>query len=111
MEEKKLGGQVTVITGASSGMGAAIARRFAGEGSNVVLSARRVDRLQKLANEISSDGVETLVEPADVSDYAEMKNLIEKTIEVFGRIDVMVNGAGFGVLKPFLVCLNCDNSV
>ena len=57
----KLGGRVTVITGASSGMGAAIARRFAAEGSKVVLSARRADRLQDLADEICSRDGDALV--------------------------------------------------
>jgi len=100
MENKRLDGQVTIITGASSGMGAAIARCFSREGSKVVLSARRVNRLRELAEEITAQGGETLVVPTDVADFAQIHNLVDKAVEAFGRIDVMVNGAGFGVLKP-----------
>lgn len=102
MSEKTLAGKVTVITGASSGMGAAIARKFAGEGSKVVLSARRVERLEKLASELRDTGTEVLVVPADVADYKQVQDLAEKSVDAFGRIDVMVNNAGFGVLKNFV---------
>jgi NADP-dependent 3-hydroxy acid dehydrogenase YdfG len=101
MQPKKLENYVTIVTGASSGMGAAIARRFAKEGSKVVLSARRTEKLQLIANQIKAEGAETLVIPADVADYDQVKKLVDQTIETFGRVDVMVNNAGFGLLKSF----------
>lgn len=91
----KLAGRVTVITGASSGMGAAIARRFAAEGSKVVLSARRADRLQALADEICSSDGDALAVVADVTDFTQVRNLVDRTLETFGRLDIMVNNAGF----------------
>ncbi len=97
--DKKLEGKVVVITGASSGMGAAIARRFADEGCRVVLSARRADRLNALAYEITSRGGEALAVVADVVDYIQVRNLVSKAIEAFGQVDVMVNNAGFGTFK------------
>lgn len=101
MARKSLEGKVTVITGASSGMGAAIARKFAKEGSAVVVSARRVDRLEALAAELKATGAKVLVVPADVADYQQVMDLTAKTIDAFGRIDVMANVAGFGILKNF----------
>lgn len=97
--EAKLNGKVAVITGASSGMGAAIARRFSTEGCRVVLSARRADRIEALAAEITSRGGEALWVPADVVDYAQVEVLVQRSVEAYGRIDVMVNNAGFGTLK------------
>jgi short-subunit dehydrogenase len=93
-------GKVVVVTGASSGIGEATARQFAKEGAKVVLAARRVDRLQSLAQEIAalSSGAETLVVQADLSKLEDIQSLINQTIERFGRIDVLVNNAGFGRL-------------
>jgi len=101
MENKKLKDYVTVITGASSGMGDAIARRFAEEGSRVVLSARRAERLETLAGELKGKGHEAFAVPADVTDFSQVQNLVKEAVDAFGRIDVMVNAAGFGYLKPF----------
>ncbi|HET9590175.1 MAG TPA: SDR family oxidoreductase [Anaerolineales bacterium] len=93
-------GKVVIVTGASSGIGEATARRFGREGAKVVLAARRVDRLEALAQEISGmgTGAETLVVPADLSKLEDIKSLIDQTLETFGRIDVLVNNAGFGRL-------------
>ena len=90
-----LNGLATIITGASSGMGAAIARRFAKEGSRVVISARRIDRLQTLSDEIRDLGGDALPVVADVTDYNQVRNLVDRAVETFGRLDVMVNNAGF----------------
>jgi uncharacterized protein len=93
-------GKVVVVTGASSGIGEATARQFGREGANVVLAARRVDRLESLAQEINamSTGAETLVVQADLSKLEDIQSLINQTLSKFGRIDVLVNNAGFGRL-------------
>lgn len=93
-------GKVVIVTGASSGIGEATAREFAKEGAKVVLAARRVDRLEALAKEIAAvgGGAEALVVQADLSKLEDIQSLITKTLEKFGRIDVLVNNAGFGRL-------------
>ncbi len=93
-------GKVVIVTGASSGIGEATARQFGREGSKVVLAARRVDKLKALANEIGGmgTGADVLVVQADLSKLEDIQSLIQKTLEKFGRIDVLVNNAGFGRL-------------
>ena len=93
-------GKVVIVTGASSGIGEATARQFGREGAKVVLAARRVDRLEALAQEISAlnTGAETLVVQADLSKLEDIQSLIRQTLDKFGRIDVLVNNAGFGRL-------------
>lgn len=90
-----LTGQVAIVTGASSGIGAATCHGLAAEGSNVVLAARSGDRLAALADDLEREyGVETLVVPTDVRDEAAVEALIDETVESFGGIDVLVNNAG-----------------
>ena len=93
-------GRVVIVTGASSGIGEAAAREFGREGAKVVLAARRVERLQSLAQEINAmnTGAETLVVQADLSRLEDIQSMIAQTLERFGRIDVLVNNAGFGRL-------------
>jgi len=93
-------GKIVIVTGASSGIGEATAREFAKEGAKVVLAARRVDRLESLAKEIAAmgTGAEALVVQADLSKLEDIQSLIAKTLERYGRIDVLVNNAGFGRL-------------
>jgi short-subunit dehydrogenase len=95
-----LNAKVVIVTGASSGIGEATAREFAKEGAKIVLAARRVDKLQALADEITTmkTGAETLVVQADLSKLEDIHGMIEQTLEKFGRIDVLVNNAGFGRL-------------
>jgi NADP-dependent 3-hydroxy acid dehydrogenase YdfG len=95
-----LSDRVTVVTGASAGMGTAIAKRFAECGSKVVLAARRSERIEALAEEINGRGGTALAVPCDVSQWDQVKGLVEAALEKFGQIDVMVNNAGFGTLKP-----------
>lgn len=90
----RLEGKVCIITGASSGIGAKAAGLFAREGAKVVLAARREDLLNGIANNIASFGGEALVVPTDISVKEQAEHLIAKTVEVFGRIDVLVNNAG-----------------
>jgi len=92
--------KVVIVTGASSGIGEATARQFGREGAKVVLAARRLDRLETLAQEIAAmnSGAETLVVQADLSKPEDIQKLIDGTMRKFGRIDVLVNNAGFGRL-------------
>ena len=92
--------KVAIVTGASSGIGEATARAFGREGAKVVLAARRVDKLQALAQEINSmnTGAQTLVIQADLSKLEDIQAMIAQTLERFGRIDILVNNAGFGRL-------------
>ena len=93
-------GKVVIVTGASSGIGEATARQFGREGAKVVLAARRMDKLEALATEIKGmgTGADVLVVQADLSKLEDIQSLIQKTLEKFGRIDVLVNNAGFGRL-------------
>jgi NADP-dependent 3-hydroxy acid dehydrogenase YdfG len=100
MNQVDLSDKVTVVTGATSGMGEAIARRFAGCGSRTVLTGRRVDRLESLADEITRAGGTALAVPCDVAQWSQVKSLVDRALDRFGQIDVMVNSAGFGHLKP-----------
>ena len=92
--------KVVIVTGASSGIGEATARAFARAGAKVVLAARRVDKLQTLAQEINSmnTGAQTLVIQADLSKLEDIQAMVAQTIEKFKRIDILVNNAGFGRL-------------
>jgi short-subunit dehydrogenase len=92
--------KVVIVTGASSGIGEATARQFGREGANVVLAARRVDRLESVAQEINGmgTGALALVVQADLSKLEDIQSLISRTMERFGRIDVLFNNAGFGRL-------------
>ena len=89
-----LAGKASIVTGASSGIGAATARLLAKEGCNVVLAARREDRLNALAAEL---GEGTLAVPADVTDPAACAALVARTVERFGSLDVLINNAGLGL--------------
>ena len=92
--------KVVIVTGASSGIGAATAREFARAGASVVLAARRLDRLEALAAEIDGmgTGAKALAVAADLSQLADIQNVIDQTLAKFGRIDVLFNNAGFGRL-------------
>jgi uncharacterized protein len=93
----KFSDTVTFITGASSGIGAALALEVGRQGGDVALVARRTERLQKLAGEIESMGRRALVVPCDVSSEDDLKGAAAKTMDALGRIDYVVANAGFGV--------------
>lgn len=90
--------KVVLITGASSGFGRDAAHLFAEEGARVVLAARRLDRLQALADEIRDCGGEALAVPVDVTQQPEIELMVQAVIEIYGRIDILFNNAGFGNL-------------
>lgn len=93
--------KVVLITGASSGFGEDSARLFAKEGCKVVLAARRLDRLQALAAEIQSEGGEALAVPVDISVRAEIELMVQTALDLYGRIDILFNNAGFGGVDWF----------
>src|SRR6185369_13755874 len=93
-------GKVVVITGASSGLGEAAARHLSAEGATVVLGARRVDRIQSLAGELTGRGGKALAVATDVTDRGQVKRLVDAALESFGRIDVMINNAGLMPHSP-----------
>lgn len=94
--------KVVVITGASSGIGCALAVKFIEEGANVVLSARRYEKIKAIEDKYGSGRV--LAIQTDVSREEDCKKLIEKTVEKFGTIDVLVNNAGVSMRAMFSVC-------
>jgi short-subunit dehydrogenase len=89
-------GAVVVITGASAGIGRETALEFARQGAHVVLAARRGDRLEAVAAQCRALGVEAIVVPADVGRRDDVERVVQAAIDRFGRIDVLVNNAGFG---------------
>lgn len=89
--------RVIIVTGASTGIGAATAELFARQGWAVVLAARSRDKLQKLAADITAAGGKALAVPTDVTVKSDIENLVQKTIAEFGRIDVLINNAGVGI--------------
>jgi NADP-dependent 3-hydroxy acid dehydrogenase YdfG len=95
-----LAGTVALVTGASSGIGEAAARRLAAEGAAVAIAARRVDRLERLAAEIEESGGRALAIEADVTDRAQAEALVERTVAGLGRLDTVVNNAGLMLLGP-----------
>ncbi|WP_163270061.1 SDR family oxidoreductase [Chelativorans alearense] len=92
--------KVILITGASSGIGAGIARELAKAGAKLMLGARRTDRLDALAQEIRKDGGEVLTRSLDVTDRNDVTAFAEAARETFGRVDVIVNNAGIMPLSP-----------
>ena len=89
---QRFSNRTVIITGSSSGIGEAIARRFAAEGANVVLNARSREDLEKVAADL--DDERTLLVDGDVSDAAFAKDLVARTVERFGGLDCLVNNAG-----------------
>jgi short-subunit dehydrogenase len=93
---------VIIITGASSGIGAAAARRFGREGVCLTLAARRADRLQGIAGEIGKLGSEALVVQTDVTDRADIHRMVQSTLDRWGRVDVLLNNAGISFDEPLV---------
>ena len=92
--------KVVVITGASSGLGEATARLLCAQGASVVLGARRADRLQSLAKELNSSGGNAFAVTTDVTQCDQVKRLVDKAVQTYGRIDVMINNAGLMPQSP-----------
>jgi NADP-dependent 3-hydroxy acid dehydrogenase YdfG len=98
---KRLEGTVTLVTGASSGIGEATAIALAEEGATVALVARRRDRLEALAERIGGAGKALVIE-ADITDQAQAENAVARTVDEFGRLDTLINNAGVMLLGPIV---------
>jgi short-subunit dehydrogenase len=95
-----LEGRVVAITGASAGIGRASALAFAARGARLVIGARRVDLLETVAGEIRARGGEALALPLDVADESQVSAFVRSAVDRYGRLDVLVNNAGYGVRGP-----------
>ena len=94
-------GKTIIITGASSGIGKALAEKFAAEGSNLVLAARNADKLNELSKSISRKDVLICPVVCDVSDESQCKMLIDEAVRNFGGVDVLINNAGISMRAAF----------
>ena len=97
--------KVVVITGASSGLGEATARHLAAKGARLVLAARRVDRLDAIVAEITAAGGQAIAVQTDVTVKADVDAMIAAGVKAFGRIDVLVNNAGYMAIAPMSATL------
>jgi len=97
-----LGKKVVIITGASSGIGAAVARRLGTDGMCLSLAARRIEKLESVAEEVRKAGGEALVVPTDVTNQADIDGMVQATLAQWGRVDVLFNNAGAGMNLPFV---------
>ena len=96
----KLSGKVAVVTGAAQGIGEAIARKLAGEGATIVAADINIERAKQVAEEMKDQGKTAVAFKADVSNRADVRNLMENTVENFGAIHILVNNAGVGRRQP-----------
>ncbi|SEH01818.1 NADP-dependent 3-hydroxy acid dehydrogenase YdfG [Nonomuraea solani] len=102
MYDRPLDGTVALVTGAGGGIGAATARLLAREGAAVALAARRRDRLDQVASEIAKAGGEAVALAADITEPGRADDLVQDTLDRFGRLDILVNGAGIMLLNSAL---------
>ena len=93
--------QVVIVTGASAGIGRALALQLADQGARFAIAARRAGRLEQVAEEGPARRGEVRVLPTDVRNEAQCKGLVEKTLDTFGRLDMLVNNAGLAVVALF----------
>jgi NAD(P)-dependent dehydrogenase (short-subunit alcohol dehydrogenase family) len=96
----RLDGKVAVVTGASSGLGVAFAQALAEAGADVVLGARRAERLERTRELVETAGRRALAVPTDVADPSACQALVDAAVEGLGRVDVLVNNAGIGTAVP-----------
>ena len=96
-----LSGQVALVTGCSGGLGVQMAEALANQGANIVVLARRQDKIDAVAADIAEKfGVETFAVKCDITDTAMVEEAVAKTLERFGRIDILINNAGTGAVAP-----------
>jgi 3-oxoacyl-[acyl-carrier protein] reductase len=100
MQDKLLDGKVAIVTGASRGIGRAVALTLARNGANVSLAARTETQLEALRSEIAAFSGAAAVFPTDVGREEDVIALVRCTVEQFGRLDIVVNNAGFGMFGP-----------
>ena len=102
LDRFRLDDKVVIVTGAGRGIGADIARTYAEVGANVVLAARTEAQLEEVAADVRASGGEALVVPGDVSELDVLDNLVDRTVETFGGVDIVVNNAGGSMPNAFL---------
>ena len=96
-----LKGQVAIVTGCSTGLGVQMAKALANQGANIVVVARRQNMIDAVAAEIAEQyGVKTLAVRCDITDTDAVNAMVDKALEVFGRVDILVNNAGTGAVAP-----------
>ncbi|MBL7119283.1 MAG: SDR family NAD(P)-dependent oxidoreductase, partial [Dehalococcoidia bacterium] len=101
-----LEGKVAVITGSSQGIGKALALGFAEAGASVVLAARGITELEATAQEIAAQGGKALAVPTDVTNSAQVSEMVQSAVKEFGRVDVLVNCAGGAGRRPMIPLLD-----
>jgi NAD(P)-dependent dehydrogenase (short-subunit alcohol dehydrogenase family) len=104
----ELNGKVAVIIGGSSGIGHTLARGLAEAGADVVPSARRIEQVKTAADEIESRGRKSLRVICDVTDRGSLEQLLKATVEAFGKVDILINSAGFNQRNPTLKLSEAD---
>ncbi|SFG30258.1 SDR family oxidoreductase [Oribacterium sp. WCC10] len=96
-----LKGQVAIVTGCSTGLGVQMAKALANQGASIVPVARRQDKIEEVAQELTKEfGVETLPIRCDITSTEMVEELIDKVLEKFGKIDILINNAGTGAVAP-----------
>jgi len=106
-----LEGRVAIVTGASQGIGRALAAGFAEAGASVLLAARTVSSLENVAREIAAQGGKALAVPTDVTDSGQVSRMVQRAVDEFGRIDVLVNCAGGAGKTPMVPLLDMTEDV
>jgi D-sorbitol dehydrogenase (acceptor) len=101
----KLDGKVAIVTGAGSGMGRAIAHRYAAEGANVIVADLNADAARSVADEIGESAIPV---PVDVRNQSQVQAMVDAAVSAFGGLDILVNNAGVGKIIPFLDTTEAD---
>src|SRR6476469_8542028 len=96
LDRFRLDDKVAIVTGASSGLGVAFARALAEAGADLVLAARRVDRLAQTRSMVAALGKTAIAVPTDVTDPEQCRQLVDAAMQQFGHVDILVNNAGVG---------------
>ncbi len=102
MSGKKLDGKVAVITGASKGLGKAMALALAGEGAQIALVSRNIEQLNEVGRAVKNAGGEARVFQADVSEEEQVSKLERDVTGAFGKVHILINNAGINVRKPIV---------